>query len=113
MVYLLVLLFWMVSGQVLAHDWYSDLKNSKGSLCCGGDDCAPYPYRHTPGETGYELLINGRWWPVPSEAVLGMFSPDDQAHACCFYGNARGTKNGCEAREPVSFRCVVLPGQGV
>ena len=91
-----------------AHSWYDELANDSRQQCCGDDDCAPYPYRATPGELGYELFIREKWWPVPQRAILGMFSPDGNAHACCFYGSA--SNNGCEAREPVVFRCVVLPG---
>jgi hypothetical protein len=98
------------SGQTLAHDWYSELSRPGVGSCCGGDDCAPYPHRTTPGETGYELFIRGQWWPVPASVVIGMFSPDGQAHACCYYYGAKG---GCDSRDPVVFRCVVLPGQGV
>jgi hypothetical protein len=98
--------------EVAAHDWYSELKNAQGAICCGDKDCAPYPHRTTPGETGYELFIGGRWWPVAQDEVIGLFSPDGQAHACCYPG-------GCEEKarsNPLPgtlFRCVVLPGQGV
>ena len=45
------------TAPVLAHDWYSNLQVPEGgSLCCGADDCAPYPHRATPGETSYELF---------------------------------------------------------
>lgn len=100
----------LFTGAAEAHDWYADLWSDSGIKCCGRNDCAPYPYRTTPGEMQYELFIMGKWWPVPTEAILGMFSPDGLAHACCYYGYA---KVGCEVQEPVSFRCVILPGQGV
>lgn len=108
------LLMWGLVASVrpaAPHDWYEGLQVPEGgSPCCGDKDCAPYPHRSTPGETQYELFIRGEWWPVPQDRVLGMFSPDGQAHACCFYGHG---STGCDARDPVAFRCVILPGQGV
>lgn len=98
------------AAQVWAHDWYDELEAPDGRRCCGGNDCAPYPYRTTPGELSYELFVRDRWWQVPPDRILGMFSPDGLAHACCFYGYG---KIGCEAQDPVIFRCVILPGQGV
>ena len=107
---LLVGLLLAGAAPVLAHDWYSDLQvPGNGGPCCGDEDCAPYPHRSSPGETSYELFIRGKWWPVPQDRVLGMFSPDGLSHACCFYGHG---KTGCEKEDPVVFRCVILPGRG-
>jgi hypothetical protein len=100
-----------------SHDWYADLivPGTTESRCCGGaepdPDCAPYPHRSTNGELSWELFINGRWWPVPPEKIVQMYSPDGQAHACCWKVGA--VHQGCTAMDPVEFRCVVLPGQGV
>lgn len=108
--FLFSLAMWLLSGQAFSHDWYDELDAPDGRRCCGDKDCAPYLHRSTPGNIGYELFVLGKWWPVPPEAIVGMFSPDGLAHACCFYGHGQ---TGCEAREPVVFRCVILPGQGV
>lgn len=102
----------LLSSSGNAHDWYEELK-VPGSLqsCCGGKDCAPYPHRMNDSETSLELFIRGKWRPVPDEKILhDHASPDGQVHACCFnYGKT----GGCEAKDPVVFRCVIPLGRGV
>ena len=100
------------SGPAAAHSWYNELEvpGAPGWRCCGDNDCAAYPHRTTDGEQAYEVFIRGKWWPVPPEKILtDTASPDGQVHACCFYSVAPGQPNGCEIREPVEFRCVIVP----
>ena len=81
-----------------AHDWYTGLRAPDGSSCCSQRDCHQLDWsqvRRAPnGEL--ELLIDGRWLPVPFEAILSMRSPNGHVHACW---PPRGE----------IIRCVILP----
>jgi hypothetical protein len=84
--------------QVAAHDWYTGLRASDGSLCCSRTDCHELDWsqvRRAPGG-GLELLIERQWLPVPFEAILSTKSPDGHVHACW---PASGG----------NIRCVILP----
>jgi hypothetical protein len=37
-----------LSNTVLAHDIYSGLRDRKGNLCCGGQDCMPVQAKVLP-----------------------------------------------------------------
>ena len=89
-------------GYTPIHDWYRGLQSPRSNNCCNDRDCHEVPLRSTPGEIGHEVYINGAWMPVPPNAIVGMFSPDGNAHACW-----SGT-----GRNPY-IRCVILPGRGV
>jgi hypothetical protein len=82
-----------------AHDWYSDLRDSKGALCCNARDCHPVGQCVRPDRTE-GLVIGGECRPIPWDKVLGVASPDGGAHAC--WGRVRGRPN---------VRCVILPGE--
>lgn len=102
------------TGFTPIHLWYGELRQPGTNWkCCGEDDCDPFPYRHNDSETGYELFIAGRWWPVNPEVVVGMFSPDGEAHACCFPSGCEAKASALPQGAELYFRCVVLPGQGV
>jgi hypothetical protein len=96
----------------MAHEWYSELRvPGSMQICCGKKDCAPYPHRMNDSETAFELFVRGKWRQVPDDVILhDHSSPDGQVHACCWNGVGQG---GCEAEEPVVFRCVVPLGRGV
>lgn len=99
---LIVVLLLTVGDAALAHDWYTGLRSPKtGGQCCNDRDCEPVPHRSTPGGMGVELMIDGTWFPVEPHTVLGLFSPDGQAHACW-------PRSG-----EVKIRCVILPGMGM
>lgn len=102
-----------VSKPAISHDWYEELQ-VPGTMqkCCGKKDCAAYPHRMNDSETVLELLIRGKWHQVPEDVILrDHVSPDGQVHACCWNGATKPA--GCEAKDPVVFRCVVPLGQGV
>ena len=97
---LLALLLCVVPAS--AHDWYSDLKvPGTEMLCCGQKDCHPVPDQESPGGEELKVLIEGTWYVVPPNLVLGMFSPDGQTHVCW----------GHQAGRPV-IRCVIRKGAG-
>ena len=85
-----------------AHDWYTDLKvPGSEMLCCNQKDCHPVPDQESPGGAELKILIEGTWYVVAPEWVLGMFSPDGLTHAC--WGHVAG--------RPV-IRCVIRKGAG-
>lgn len=52
------LLMWAAQAQ--AHEWYSNLRNPKGSSCCSGNDCAPVPLDADwvqPTRDGYRVTL--------------------------------------------------------
>jgi hypothetical protein len=85
-----------------AHDWYTGLKvPGTEMLCCGQKDCHPVPDQESPGGEELKVLIDGAWYVVPPNLVLGMFSPDGQTHVC--WGHLAG--------RPI-IRCVIRKGAG-
>lgn len=85
MLYLLppVALFviWLaVAGKAFAHDPYTKWLDKRGFSCCDNRDCAPVRADLTP--TGWQVWMEGRWVPVPWDAVLEIPSPDGRSHAC-------------------------------
>ena len=84
------------------HEWYRGLRSPRSNNCCNDRDCRPVPYRSSPGSSEHEIFINGAWMRVPHDAIVGMFSPDGQTHACW---------SGSGASPYI--RCVILPGMGV
>lgn len=63
-----------------AHDPYTQWLDRRGFSCCDKRDCAPVRADYTP--TGWQVWIEGRWVPVPADAVLDIPSPDGRSHAC-------------------------------
>lgn len=92
-------------GYTLIHDWYTGLRSPRSNVCCNDRDCRPVQHRSTPGGTGYEVLINDTWRAVETDMIVGLFSPDGQAHACWSGGSGAGPRPW--------IRCVILPGMGV
>jgi hypothetical protein len=55
------------AGPALA-TWFRSLKAPNGTPCCDVADCRRASSRMTP--TGYEVMIDGQWTPVPWQRVL-------------------------------------------
>lgn len=76
------------------HDWYTGTENSRGQLCCGGQDChmlADSDVKEVAG--GYQ--VKGYARPVPYGELQP--SPDGKWHMCfwggeikCFFGPLPG-----------------------
>lgn len=64
----------------LGHDPYSSWQDRRGFSCCNEHDCAPVRADYTPA--GWQVWMEGRWIPVPPDAVLNIPSPDGRSHAC-------------------------------
>ncbi len=71
-------------GHALNHDWYSQLRDSRGVSCCNGDadhgDCRPAQAR-LDGDGTWSVLLDGLWVPVPPQAVLDPHLNRDPLHA--------------------------------
>jgi hypothetical protein len=67
-----------------SHDWYSGLRAPDGSLCCSDRDCHELQWSEVrrSADGALELMIGGRWLPVPFEAILPQRSPNGHVHAC-------------------------------
>lgn len=63
-------------------EWYRSLMiPGTQSSCCSEADCGPVKHRETAD--GYDVLIDGRWLPVPPAAILNNTSnPTGSAVAC-------------------------------
>jgi len=77
---LAIFVLWLASRPAQAHDPYTKWLDRRGFSCCDQRDCAPVRADLTP--TGWRVWMNGRWEPVPSDAVLDIPSPDGRSHAC-------------------------------
>lgn len=63
------------------HERYQEWKTDSGASCCNAQDCrGAQGYRMTPD--GYEVLIEGKYFPVPTKAIRPYPSPDGNAHVC-------------------------------
>ena len=90
----------------LGHDkwhesFYSTLKRNDGGSCCNLMDCRPTQSRMIGDH--YEVKVDGRWMPVPSNKINNVIAPDGGAHVCA--PKQEGVNKG------VLF-CVVLPPDG-
>ena len=102
------------SKEVSGHDWYTNLKAKDGASCCSMKDCQPVGHRYT-GIKGLEVQIGEVWFVVNPASVLPVSSPDNDAHACYYYGSTRNVDESSKnylnwyVTGPV-IRCVILPG---
>lgn len=94
-----MLIAWLASAPLEAHDWYEGLVSPSGIQCCNRRDCRRVSRRLDPATGDLEIEANGRWWPVEHDKVLSLPTPDGEAHAC--WRNPRGRPQ---------FRCIILPG---
>ncbi len=94
--FILVLLASAVPAK--AHSWYTDLRDSRGRLCCNDRDCQPVGLCVLL-DRKEGLMIEGACRPIPWPKVLGVLSPDGGAHAC--WTHLDGQPN---------LLCVILPG---
>lgn len=88
-----------LSASSAAHSIYTGLENSKGELCCGGNDCGPvWPANLMHGPDGtmyvrrpgtYGEPKEGNWHPIRLENILPVPSPDSHIHVCIWGGQAR------------------------
>jgi hypothetical protein len=69
-----------LSTAVLAHDIYSNLRDSAGNSCCNGQDCKPVEATVLPDGNYYLPASNEI---IPAEMATP--SPDDRFHHCAFY----------------------------
>jgi hypothetical protein len=88
------------AGPAVAHDWYGELRDSKGDWCCNGQDCRRVEGCRIDGREG--LAIAGACRPIDGSKVLPIPSPDGAAHACWI-------PDPRPARPPI-LRCILLPG---
>ena len=101
------------SKEVSGHDWYTNLKAKDGASCCSMKDCHPVGYRYTG--KGFEIQIGGVWFAINPDSILPISSPDNDAHACYYYGSTRNVDENSKnylrwyVTGPV-IRCVILPG---
>ena len=99
---------------VSGHDWYTALKAEDGASCCSMKDCQPVGHRYT-GIKGLEVQIGEAWFVVNPASVLPVSSPDNDAHACYYYGSTRNVDESSKnylnwyVTGPI-IRCVILPG---
>jgi hypothetical protein len=105
-----VFLLWaatQIVGQAQSHDWYTGLTDRYGISCCGGNDCAPYEYRRSPGGLVIEALMpDGSWLPIPADVILpmGPMTEIEKVHVCC-------SPSHCRSRHS-RIRCAIVPGFG-
>jgi hypothetical protein len=71
-----------------AHDIYTGVRNKKGLLCCGGNDCAATSYREQGGHFEF-LTREEQWIEIPEERIIFLPIPGDpptndshRAHLC-------------------------------
>jgi hypothetical protein len=62
--------------------WFQNLRQpTTGMSCCSISDCRMTEYR--AGQEGYEVLLAGRWIPVPQDKILrGIENPTGRAVVC-------------------------------
>jgi hypothetical protein len=82
-------------------EWIRGLTNQKGEGCCDTADGYPAEVEWDTQTGAYRVRIDGRWWPVPRDAVIA--GPNRLGYAVVWYGR---WPDG----EPL-IRCF-LPGSG-
>jgi len=84
------------------HSWYTGIRSPLGGACCGERDCGPVSpdlVRREPDQT-ISIWHAGQWYPVTSDNLVSLASPDGRVHAC-FWQPVWG---------PMRMLCVFLPG---
>jgi hypothetical protein len=80
--------------------FYSKLKRKDTKTsCCNLTDCVPTQSRMT--DSGYQVMVEGEWTPVPQEVIQNVTAPDGGAHVCFPKASAIYPKG--------TLFCVVLP----
>jgi hypothetical protein len=51
-------------------EWFDSLKSGKGPCCSDADGTALTDVEWDSHDGHYRVLLEGRWWDVPDEAVL-------------------------------------------
>jgi hypothetical protein len=98
------------STPIEAHDIYSHLMDNSGASCCNETDCRPARFRVTP--RGVDMLILGRWTPVPKDkiqyrALMGDTGETGGGHWC---GQADWSYDGSGGLDLAWVtRCAILP----
>lgn len=93
----------LLSTSGFAHDWYDELRDASGTLCCGHQDC--YPVDMCVTKVGKEgLQIDDQCQPIKWSAVLHLASPDGRAHVCM------ASSAGPSSERYKVQKCVILPG---
>lgn len=78
---LVLLTLGFLAARAHAHDPYSAWKDRHGYSCCDNRDCRPV--RADRDDAGrWRVYVDGRWVPVPADAILPFPSPDGRSHAC-------------------------------
>jgi len=82
--------------------FYSKLTRDDGGSCCNLNDCRPTSSRTV--DDHYEVMVDGKWTPVPPDTIRKAVAPDHGAHVCA-------------AEKVDEFNtdliiCVVLPPEG-
>jgi len=95
-------------GHDAFHSWYRGLRSPEGESCCNEKDCRPVASRYVARPEGsvLEILISGRWIPVPPDRILPQPSPDGGVHAC--YSDPAPFMT--ETTPGLVIRCVVTGG---
>ena len=96
----------MNAGIATAHEWYNDLRDSEGRLCCNDRDCYPVGHRYSE-ENGHEVKISDLWIPVDPSLILPQSSPDNLTHACYYPVWSSGPSG---TTLTFSVHCVILGG---
>jgi hypothetical protein len=68
-------------GHAEMHSAYEHWKDRNGYGCCDDRDCRPVR-ANVVGDGRWSVWIDGRWLPVPPDAVLRIPSPDGRSHVC-------------------------------
>jgi hypothetical protein len=64
-------------------NWVKNLKDRKGQSCCDTADGYPAEHEWDAGSRGYKVLIEGQWYPVPSDALIE--EPNRLGYATVWY----------------------------
>ena len=93
-----------LSGSVLAHDIYSNLRDRDGHLCCNGQDCGPVEAT---------VLSDGNYYlPATDEIIpadMATPSPDDRFHRCAYNPVANEFDPGPVLVSKPRTRCFFAP----
>ena len=108
---------WTLPGPVVGHEIYTGLKDKRGSLCCGGNDCFLTTYREQGDH--YEFLTKESVWvALPQEAITFLPIPGDPphddshaAHLCYRLHGPAESQNDVPTRifGPIFLYCAFIP----
>jgi len=87
-------------------EWFDHLSSKKGRCCSDADGTALSDVEWKSKDGHYIVLIEGRWWPVPDEAVIEEPNRSGRTTVWPIYNRT------IQQEMTIEIRCFIVGAQG-